>query len=34
LITGQNDDSWPRASKITVANQLALNIADHLDAAS
>lgn len=34
LITGQNEDSWPRASKIAVANQLALNIADHLDAAS
>ena len=34
LITGDREESWPRASKNAVANQLALNIADQLDAAS
>lgn len=34
LITAEQEDSWPRASKVTVANKLALCIASHLDAAS
>ena len=34
FITRDREVSWPRASKISVANQLALNIADHLDTAS
>jgi phosphopantothenoylcysteine decarboxylase/phosphopantothenate--cysteine ligase len=34
LITADHEDSWPRSSKVSVANKLALCIADHLDAAS